>query len=364
MKIKSLHYYAGTLLPGKSAASVHVAYMTQSLAGEVDEVTVFAKGDVKTPPDELATYYGLTTVPTFQLIPFNNRNALWRYLRRITKLPHPDLVLGRYVYPVLFAALRGVPVVYEVHAPATGYKRWFEALLLRHHNLSKLVAITRALADDYVHNYPFLANKVLILPDAANNPGDSITPRVDGALTVTYVGSWYPGRGVELIIEMAKAMPHMNFVAAGGQAEELLAMGLECPDNLQCLGYLPPAEVSSVLRSADILVAPYQTSIQVAGGGGDTAAWSSPMKFFEYMSHGKAIICSDLPVFHEVFEHGQNCLFVPPADLAGWCSALEDLERDRSLATKLGSAARQQFLQQHTWKHRAQRLLNEIAKSN
>lgn len=333
--------------------------MTQSLSREVDEVTVFAKGDVTTTADELANYYGLTTPPKFQLIPFNNRLGLWHYFRRIIKTPRPDLVIGRYVYPVFLAALRGVPVVYEVHAPATGYKRWFETLVLRHKRFHKLVTITQALADYYTAHYPCLADKVLVLPDAANDPGTPDTQDSQRTFTITYVGSWYPGRGIELIVKLASALPDMVFVAAGGTVDELNDQGFDCPANLTCLGYLPPAEVASVLRDADVLLAPYQNTIEVAGGGGDTAAWSSPMKFFEYMSHGKAIICSDLPVFHEVFEHERNCLFVPPADLTAWRVSLERLDRDRSLAAKLGDAARRQFLEKHTWQQRAQQLLSE-----
>jgi len=352
-----LYYCSGSTLPAPTAGSIHTAYMAQALAREVSELTVFAKGDGGA---DLGAYYGLDHVPRFELVPFRSRAGIFGYLARLWRAPKPTIVFSRYVYPLMLFALRGVPVVYEVHAPAEGYKRWAERWLIRRSQLVALVVITRALQNHYRGLYPQLQATALVLADAANDPGEPAAPRTAGRLTVGYVGSWYPGRGVEIIVRLAELLPEFDFVAAGGTAQVLRERGLSPPDNLRCAGYVAPAETAAILRDTDVLLAPYQRQIRVAGGKGDTAAWSSPMKFFEYMAHGKAIVCSDLAVFHEVFTHAENCLFVEPDDVSQWVDALRALDHDRDMMARLGRAARAQFLAEHTWDQRAQRLLDVI----
>jgi hypothetical protein len=66
---------------------------------------------------------------------------------------------------------------------------------------------------------------------------------------------------------------------------------------------------------------PYERSVAVSGGG-DTADVCSPMKMFDYMAAGRAIISSDLPVLQEVLNE-QNAVFCSPDAPDQWEQALE-----------------------------------------
>jgi glycosyltransferase involved in cell wall biosynthesis len=112
------------------------------------------------------------------------------------------------------------------------------------------------------------------------------------------------------------------------------------------------------LHAFDVLVAPYQKQVFVQGGA-ETSAVMSPLKLFEYMSTGRAIVCSDLPVLREVMHADHNALLVRPDDAAAWVSAVERLS-DPQLRHRLGSAAREQFLAHHTWRARAQAALSGV----
>jgi glycosyltransferase involved in cell wall biosynthesis len=332
--------------------------MGQALASKVSDLTVFAKATPNsnnTGPSDVAGYYGIREHLNLKLIPFTRRASVLAYLWRLWRAPRADLVFGRYIYPVLLSALRGARVAYEVHAPATSYKKWFERWLMRRAELVTLVCITHALASHYQALYPNAP--IVVLADAANDPVVTKPPREHGPLTAAYVGSWYAGRGIETVVELAQRFPDITFLAAGGSKEQLRTAGIDVPNNLQCLGYVAPVQTADILSSADILLAPYQREVRVAGNRGDTAAWSSPMKFFEYMAHGKAIICSDLEVFHEVFEHEETCLFVQADDITQWQAAITRLLQDRKLLCRLGERARTKFLAHHSWDTRADRLL-------
>ena len=83
------------------------------------------------------------------------------------------------------------------------------------------------------------------------------------------------------------------------------------------------------------------------------------MKMFEYMAAGKAIICSDLPVLHEVLQHNRNCLLCSPNSIDEWMDALLVLRDDIVLREKLGGNAQKDWAAQYTWTSRAQNILKK-----
>jgi len=113
-------------------------------------------------------------------------------------------------------------------------------------------------------------------------------------------------------------------------------------------------------RRFDIAMAPYQKIVAVAGGKGNTVEWMSPLKIFEYMAYGKAIIASDLPVLHEVLVPDRTALMVEPGDVAAWKNAICRLMINTEERRALGREARVKFLANYTWKRRAERILDFV----
>ncbi|MEM6707977.1 MAG: glycosyltransferase [Pseudomonadota bacterium] len=359
-----LLYIASTAVPAATASSVHVGRMCAALGRSGTVVELLCKQGLDR---SLEDYFGMATPFTTHAVPFDSRWALPGYLRVLERLRSSVRVAhGRYAYGSLYCALRGTPVSYEVHAPATGIKRQVEQRLLRNPKLLGVVAITQALADEYLRQYPALDGRLCVLPDAADDPGASRLPSTSGRLVAAYAGGWYAGRGIELIVALARAMPQIDFRLAGGSHAALgdWASGAELPPNLRAVGYLEPARVADFLAAADVLLAPYGRTVAANHGSStavlDTTRWCSPMKLFEYLAQGKAILCSALPVLQEVMRHEDNALLVEPENLAAWVAALQRLDHDRSLAVRLAQQARRDYLSQHSWDRRAERLLRFI----
>jgi glycosyltransferase involved in cell wall biosynthesis len=101
--------------------------------------------------------------------------------------------------------------------------------------------------------------------------------------------------------------------------------------------------VPGYLAAADILVSPHAP---VAGFIG------SPIKIFEYMASGRAIVASRLAQIAEILEHEHTALLTEPGSAADLCEALRRLVDDSSLRARLGAAARDQARSRHTWDSR------------
>jgi len=99
---------------------------------------------------------------------------------------------------------------------------------------------------------------------------------------------------------------------------------------------------------------PYGASI-AGSGGGDSAEIASPMKMFEYMAAGRAIISSDLPVIHEVLNE-ETAVFCPPEDFESWKDALLALKADPGRRHRLARVARK-TVEGYTWRSRAEQAI-------
>ena len=87
-----------------------------------------------------------------------------------------------------------------------------------------------------------------------------------------------------------------------------------------------PFEAIKYRNSFDILLAPYEKKVSIFGNSkSDTSKFMSPLKIFEYMSHKKPIIASDLPVIREVL-NDKNSILVEPNNIELWIKSLKKLQ--------------------------------------
>jgi glycosyltransferase involved in cell wall biosynthesis len=168
----------------------------------------------------------------------------------------------------------------------------------------------------------------------------------------------YTGRGADLFLSLAEAFPQTHFLWVGGIGKDVEAWQKKAVrqnlENITYTGFVPNTELPRYQAAADILLMPYGSTI-AGSSGGNSADICSPMKMFEYMASGRAIITSGLPVIREVLDE-TNAVFCPPDDLSAWREALAELIANSKLRHDLGQRARQDSLQ-YTWVERAQKTL-------
>jgi glycosyltransferase involved in cell wall biosynthesis len=161
---------------------------------------------------------------------------------------------------------------------------------------------------------------------------------------------------------LAKRFPDASFVWVGGRPEDTrvwepraLSIGLS---NVTFTGFVPNERIPLYQAAADVLLMPYGKTVATSSGG-NTAEICSPMKMFEYMAAGRAILTSDLPVLHEVLDDSM-AVFCPPDDAARWGTALGGLLADGKRQQALGQRARA-AVAKYDWRERAQRVLEGFA---
>jgi glycosyltransferase involved in cell wall biosynthesis len=281
-----------------------------------------------------------------------------------------------YVWPYQAAALLSVlgrPTVLEVHDRPAGFAgpmlfRW----ILRGRGLRRLLPITESLRGTLERAYgPALRPpRAVVLPSGVDVEAYEDMPRppqarrslgLPQAFTAVYTGHLYPGRGVDLLAELARRNPGISFVWAGGEPSDVEAWAARTRAqglvNVHVLGFVSQARLPLVHAAADVLLMPYARKISVSSGG-DTSAFASPLKAFEYMAAGRAILASDLPVLHEVL-HPKNAVLLPPEDVGAWNAALRAIRRDGGRRSSLAGRARRDAAR-FSWIERTRRALEGL----
>ncbi len=167
-----------------------------------------------------------------------------------------------------------------------------------------------------------------------------------------------------ITLELAKQMPNVNFLWVGGTPElvafwknKLTEVGMT---NVTMTGFVQHERIPLYQAAADVLLMPYSRSIE-ASSGQDIAEVINPMKMFEYMASGRAIISADLPSIREVLNDG-NAVLCEPAEIEKWKVAIESLLADEPRRLALGKQARID-VSQLTWLKREERIM-DLLRSN
>jgi len=353
----------------RSANSIHIMRMCEAFAqnGHKTSLVLFSRGERR---EQVFENYGIE--PSFeirQVKAAGKRCEKLRYSLMASSTAvalRPDIVVGRSTEACALSAIRGISTVYDAHKPVWEKTRElvFYLLLCRNRNLLRMTTNSRALKEIF--------EKARLSPHCgitvANNgslvlPLDEIPPDWPGredAFQVGYVGHLYAGRGVEIIVSVAGTMPEVDFHVVGGNEADIerWKSAVNMP-NLFFHGFIRHADVYRYRNRCDVLLAPYQEKVGLAGGG-DQGKYMNPIKIFEYMSSRKAIVCSDLPVLREILEQGRNSILCAPGDAGEWREAIERLRKDGPLRQGLAEAAYEDFLQGYTWKARAEKMIEGL----
>jgi glycosyltransferase involved in cell wall biosynthesis len=370
-----LAYAATSRIPGRAANAVQVMKMGEALLRhDPGLLMVTGCGEGEAGEAELARLYGLARVPRPVRYAIEGRFGPHLFGARVALAARRrgvDLLLTRSLPAAAWAATLGVPAIYECHAPPQGAERRYWRRLLRSGRFRRLVVISDALRRILGEHHPEIAGiDVLVahdgvdlarfrdLPDAA--AAKRIAGRDPARPVAGYAGHLYEGRGVELILECARARPDWDFLLVGGTEEDVARWRRTATAlcNVEFRGFVPNADLAATLAVCDVLLMPYQRRVLVAGGRLDTAQWMSPLKMFEYLAMGRAILSSDLPVLREVLD--ESCaVLVPPDDPAAWAASLGEL-RAAGRQEALAAAARR-CAAEYDWSARAARILAGLA---
>jgi glycosyltransferase involved in cell wall biosynthesis len=363
-------------IPSLTANSIQAMKVAQALMQLGHELRMFAPREVENVSQQaFLAHYGLRLAPPLDLLPSI------RFFRRLDFVVRAqvaaekfgaDLIYTWLPQSAVFALMRGDPIVLEMHADVAGNGAWWLRQFWKKpgHKLMTVTVSALRNALERSTRLKFPDDAVLIAPNGVElekykglpNPSEARHQlNLPDGLTVGFTGHIYPGRGADLLFELARQLPQVNFLWVGGTPELVAFWRDKLTEakmtNVTMTGFVKHEIIPLYQAASDILLMPYSRSIS-ASSGQDIAEVINPMKMFEYMASGRAIVSADLPSIREVLNEG-SAVLCEPGEIGAWKLEIESLLADEPRRQVLGLQARRD-VEQLTWVKREERILNTL----
>jgi glycosyltransferase involved in cell wall biosynthesis len=408
MKILYLCNDPGIDVAGKSGAAIHIRSFVRALADLGHEVVIVACG----PPggrqaleDNLrASIYPAALAPWNRALarvlrtanrsigrtPRRNPDAV-RVLHNLTffktairaaKQLHPDFIYERYslwaVAGLCLAKECCVPLVLEVNAPfayeqqhyragvtCPPLARWVERMIWRKAGL--VIPVSESLCSR-LRGSGVKAERIHVLPNAVNTDlfhtgvdGTSVRQRLklEGRFVIGFVGTFKRWHGVDFLLSAFQILhqtdpsTHLLLVGDGPLRlqleEEVRKMGLR--GAVTFAGAVAHEEIPPYLAATDAAVAPYPALQDF---------YFSPLKLFEYMASGRAVVASRVGQVAEVVRDGVTGLLFEPGNVADLVGCIRRVRDNPALGRELGRNASAASAER-TWTHNAATVIGRVA---
>jgi len=298
----------------------------------------------------------------------------YRRLARAVREFKPDVIYERYnlfLLAGLMAKRRfGLPLLLEVNSPLAHERgrygglsmkrlaRWAEGTVWR--GVDHVLPVTKVLAG-YVAAYGVPNDRVTVISNGVNEAhfiGAASTPAAKAALQLSdklvlgFTGFLRDWHGVDSVIRwMAQPSVPTNvhlLIVGDGPARaglERLAAEHNIADRVTFTGVVSRECVPDHVAAFDVALQPA------------VVPYASPLKIFEYLALGKAIIAPRQANLEEVLTDGHNVLFFNPGDPNGFFEALTRIVKDHRLRDALAAGAAASIHEQRlTWLDQAKRV--------
>ena len=295
-----------------------------------------------------------------------NLPAWWR-LRKAYRSFKPDFVYERcnlyFLAGALLARLDGAVLFLEVNSPLAEERARFGGLRLRRlaaglerwtwRSATRVLPVTRVLGDILVDGGVEDA-RICVVPNGI--VPERFPPRAPAGgagVVLGFVGFVRAWHGLDTVIdalatEAEAASLTLVVVGDGPVREELEAQAahLGVADRVRFTGLVAHDAVAGHVLGFDIALQPSVT------------AYASPLKIFDYMAAGCAIVAPDQPNIREILEDGRTALLFDPSTSGAQWAAIGRLLREPGLRVALGRAAREELLRRdYTWRGNAERIV-------
>ena len=114
--------------------------------------------------------------------------------------------------------------------------------------------------------------------------------------------------------------------------------------NIIQTGYVGHDEIPAHLSVMDIVLAPYPNL---------KFFYYSPVKIFEYMAAGKAVVSTNIGQIKEIIYNGEDGILCQPDNFDEIVTSIEWLLEHPEKRKRIGASARQTIREHHTWLRKA-----------
>lgn len=165
-----------------------------------------------------------------------------------------------------------------------------------------------------------------------------------------YIGGLYASRGIkEAVLAMKEVDGHLHL--AGSFDDPILQAELEASSawkKVTFYGQVGRTQIQEILQKSAVGIVTLHPT--------PSYKEAYPIKMFEYMAAGCAVLASDFPLYKSLLQEETCGRFVDPEDVREIAQALNDFISNPSQTMGMGQAARARFETHYSWQQEALKL--------
>ena len=323
-------YVAETSLTNKSAYTQHVVKMCDAFSQLNHDIILYLpKVGENFIFEILKKKFLLTAKREFKiksLIDKKLTNFFFKlfFLRKVLKnviSDKPDLIITRSSLSSVLLSIFKIKHILEIHSEFQSLTKFLMINLkfIESNYIKKKILISESL--NKIFN--FKKFDYIVLHDGVDINNFKVKEDRNEIKKLCYTGGFYKGRGIELIIELARNFKDLEFELYG-QTDGKLNINL---NNVKIFDYVNYCDIPNILNNSDILLMPYANKVFVRSKSLNTANYCSPLKMFDYLASGKIIISSKLGGICEVLKHNKNSIIVEEFKYEFWKKEISKILR-------------------------------------
>ena len=225
-------------------------------------------------------------------------------------------------------------------------------------NARKIICVSKPAKQHLIDVWQVESEKIVIMPNGVDVAlfGAQYSPtavrtefNLDSRPVVCFVGSFQLWHGIDLLVEsfaqVLHQIPHSKLLLVGdGPARKSIeekVKNLGIGSSVHITGLVPQRQIPEILSAVDVAVIPYPEL--------PNELWFSPLKLYEYMAAGKAIVASSSGQIAEVIHDGENGRLVTPGKIDELAKVIVRLLNNPDEREWIGKNAHKQAVEKHSW---------------
>lgn len=352
-------YIADTSLDYITGYSIHVMKSVDNISKFTNSTSLFVP-NYNTSKKNLKKKYNLLNQKKVKITKskFKNHNSFFLRIffgfEAALFLRHKkeQIILTRSIWSSIFMIFFNINHTLEIHSISKGVASFllYKLGLINSECIKKIIVINKELIKYLNLN----KKKYLILPDAVDLSNFKYKKKLRFNWNkILYYGSFFEGRGIELIYKLANHFKKTNFVLVGEENKFLNKLKLK---NIKIKKKVDYSKIPDILNKYDFVLMPYETKVYINAKKIDTSEYMSPLKMFEALAMGNIILSSNLNILKKILKNNINSLIVEKNTFDAWKKLIKSISNKKNLHKISKNAVK--TAQMYTWEKRVKKILD------
>jgi glycosyltransferase involved in cell wall biosynthesis len=366
IKHKKISYIAEINLKSRSAYKHQVLKMCDAFSQKGFRVKLFIINSNKIRFSEIKKNHLLKS--NFKIIEIYNSINRLNFLTRLLfsfkiffRIKNKsEVIFSRSVLTSILLSIFGVKNILEIHQPNSGFTKlifnFFKKKILKN---TKFIFINRNLNKFFSFKKKFY----VIADDGVDIEDFKPKQKITYKNSCVYIGSLFKGKGIDIILKIAKKLNNFNFYIYGDLKTANKEIINDCliSKNIKLLGHVPYSKVPKILKSHKIIIMPYSKIVFGNHKNTNIGSFMSPLKLFDYLAAGRIVVASKNQSYAHILNDNVNSILCDSSNLNMWVKVFNNIAQKKINFKKLKKNSLK-TAKIYSWNSRIEKILRFIEK--